>query len=109
MRVLKGKVLVEIADRAGKIIVVDDEVRKGVVELSGSDQIKPGESVIFGDQYEELDISGSGKSKYYLMDESNIKIIFDDPRGPLAGANVLPIRPRCLDKEEKDGSQCKCA
>ena len=78
MRVLKGMILVTAPkkqDSDSSLILEEDEVRKGSVYLTGSDQVKENEEVMFGDEFEEIQMGGEHRA--FLMEESNVKLIFD--------------------------------
>lgn len=79
MRVLKGRVLVTIDTKKTEselIIEQADDVRKGVVYLSGSEEVHPNEEVMFGDEFEEIQMSGDHRA--FLMSDENIKLIFGE-------------------------------
>ena len=77
MRVLKGKVLVTAPKKQESVtslILEEEDIRSGEVYLSGSEQISKNESVMFGDEFEEIQMGGDHRA--FLMDESNVKLIF---------------------------------
>ena len=86
MKVLKGKILVAVHLKSvvNSLVKSHDDIDKGIVHLSSSEEIDEGLEVLFGDKYEEivLDNFPSTTTKYYLMKEDNIKIIYDDPSPP---------------------------
>lgn len=77
MRVLNDKVLVRVGDKnKSKLIVNSSEERRGVVHLSGTEEIEEGEEVLFGDKCETILETNEGNA-LILMDKDNIKIIYD--------------------------------
>lgn len=90
MKVLQDRILVAIQSRADESDLVDRAIRKGRVAVSGSKQIKLDDEVLFGEDYEEIEVEGLPKATYYLMHEQNVKIIYDsEPTDPQE--NVLPF------------------
>jgi hypothetical protein len=76
MRVLNNKVLVTVKKKTGGLVLEDEDVRKGRVYLSGSDQVHKNEEVMFGDDFEEIQMGGEHRA--FLMDQENIKIVFGE-------------------------------
>jgi len=92
MRVLKGKVLVCVkVDKVSELITTVDHKREGEVHLSGSDQVLTSDTITFGNKFEEVNVDQSKECRYLLMDESNIKIIYDKSDLDKTRANVLPL------------------
>lgn len=80
MRVLKDKVLIAMnvaGTKKSDLIRSNDHLREGKVFISNSEQILNGESVIFGEDFEEVTDLSTDSIKYFLMHEQNIKVIFD--------------------------------
>jgi len=89
MKVLKGKSLVAIQATILSSLVAYTYSRRGSVSISGSDQMNAGDEVLFGDKFEEIDLGLTVQNqRYYLMDEENVKIIYDGVPDP-AEDNVL--------------------
>lgn len=84
MRTLKGKIVVQIPlSSSDSLITSYDHIRKGFVVLTGSDQIQKDEEVLFGNNFEEVELPGNVKTTYYFMDESNVKVIFEKSKKPV--------------------------
>ena len=75
MRVLKGKIIVTTQQEQGALIIKGDEKRRGIVAVSGSEQIQQGEDVLFGEDFETVTDDDAGQA-YLLMNEDNVKIIY---------------------------------
>lgn len=91
MRVLTEHILVAVNVTTTDRLVADDSPSRGIVHVSGfSAQVKKGEEVLFGKDYEEIDLGIRKKTRYYLMHESNIKIIYQDG-DDLVKSNILPF------------------
>ena len=86
MRVLKERILVAIKAMSSNVLIPTNLGREGRVEVSGSVQINPGDTVMFGENFEEIEIE---KKKFLLMNETNVKIIYDGPNGP--EGKILPF------------------
>lgn len=89
MRVLKDKVLVAITATTTDSLVAETRIRKGKIYITGSSQVDIGDEIIFGDNFEEIEINREIATRYYLMDEANIKIVFD--LNSSEKKNVLPF------------------
>jgi len=78
MRVLKDMVLICVKNKKTDSLVSTTMNRKGIVQLSGTEEIKIEEEVLFGEDFEEIDLNKSDPlHRYYLMNKNNIKIIFE--------------------------------
>jgi hypothetical protein len=80
---------VSVTVNSADSLVADYNHRRGVVTLTSSPEVAVNEEVLFGDDFEEIDLEDSRtNTRYYLMHEDNIKVIFgDDDRPPRS--NVL--------------------
>jgi hypothetical protein len=74
MRVLNENVLVVVEKKEGGLIIEDDEVRKGKVYLSGSDEVSKDEEVMFGEDFEEIALTGGFRA--FLMPVKNVKLVY---------------------------------
>jgi len=91
MRVLKKRILVEVCNTSSDPLVSTfDHIREGIVQVSGSDQIKEKDKVIFGEVFEEVSIKVTAGMRYLLMEQENVKIIFDTG-DKIPETNVLPF------------------
>jgi len=76
MRVLKGKILVNVPQKASGIIIQGSQQRRGVVAISNTEQIKVGEEVLFGEDCETINDDDNGGA-LILMKEENVKVIYE--------------------------------
>lgn len=77
MKVLKDRILVRIPEQDQESKLKGFDLSEGFVHLSGSSQIEVGEYVKIGTDHEEIEIEDTSNSRYFLMDENNVKLIFD--------------------------------
>lgn len=97
MRVLKDNILVQINIDTDNELFKGDDKRRGIVKITGSDQVSVGEEVLFGEKFEEIELEKRSNSRYYLMHETNIKVIYDfDPNTPQENKQVLPFFKKAM-------------
>ena len=89
MRVLKERILVVVKAASTNSLIPTENCKEGRVEVSGSSEIHEGDTVLFGESKEEINIDGK---RYLLMHQDNVKVIYDGPNRPKN--NVLPFVTR---------------